>query len=138
MWTSAGAPLRQAIFHLLSAPELKGKLCSFERLIAPLNMLGGGIGLGEYAEVDHALITLAFSRRGEEFTHPFSQMKMPKAGKSIMLCRLRLRTSRGIPVYKLGRFDPLVEDDSDIHMGDTYPTPRSHDSMADHPLDRPG
>ena len=138
MWTLTGAPLRQAIFHLLSAPELKDKLCSFERLIMPLNMLGGGIGLDEYADVDEALIALAFGRRGEEFTHPFSQMKMPKAGKSIMLCRVRRRTTRGKPVYELGRFDPLVEDDSDTSAGDTYPTPRSHDSMADHPLDRPG
>ena len=96
-WPTAHAPLRNAVFHLLSAPELKDTLCSFDRLVVPLNMIGGGIGLGDFAEVDSKLITTAFSRRGEEYLIPFKQLKIHKAGNAVMLCRVRKRISRGTP-----------------------------------------
>ena len=73
-WNSASAPLRNAICHILLADELEGKLCSFTRLITPLNVLGGGVGSVEYAVVDHRIILDAFRQRGgdQEWIIPYS------------------------------------------------------------------
>ena len=80
-WASKYEPVRTVIAHILLVPELRNILCSFDRLIAPLLMLGGGLGRSEYAEISRKLLLLA-TRKGEnEYILPYSNMGPKFEGK---------------------------------------------------------
>lgn len=87
--------------HILPAHQLEGKLCSFNHLITPLNLLGGGVGCNGYARVNHYLNQEAFGQRwgDQEYILRYSNfnIQLPDVTEShqYFLGRVAPRTEEG-------------------------------------------
>ena len=141
-WSPNSRELREAASHLLLAPELQNILCSYDHLRGPLDVLGGGLGRDEYADITKHMITAAFSQTGgaQEYIIAYDDfLEFEGRGDSdlehFLLARVDLRKGKE-KVYELARItrerggsDPLTLED------ELVPAAQSTKSMFPHPLD---
>ena len=138
----AYAPLRHAVAHLLLADDLCGILCSFDRLVVPLDTLRNSISNNNVASINHDLLVLAFKSDENEYIIPYSHLGISSegGGEHYLLVRCAMRFGKSETAYECGRF---TKEDGSIAAGAftmhnmDVPSCRAHDDMPKHPMDQP-
>lgn len=132
MWCAPkAAPIRRAVIHALRVSELSGVVCSFDRLIGPVTLMGGGGRIDNFSEVDVDLIIRAFRIKGsDEFTISYKDMGVEDGGANYLTCRVgKKNTSKnGKRFYECARF---------AKENNPPPNLMGHDDAYSHPLKMP-
>ncbi len=143
----SSAPLRRAIGSLLSVKALENVSCTFDQLIVPLNLLGGGAGNDEFADVNHDLINGAFSGKGsnlssdKEFVVPYCDLgiggdgEVEDGGVHYLFGRIGKEVG-GTKYYELCCLTKRAGGPDIVLGGEMIPTEGQHANMGEHPLNQ--
>ena len=138
-------PLRSAVGHLLLAPQLEGKLCTYEQLVAPILAVGGGSLEDGTVVVDRDLFVGAFKCGESEFVASFEQLKVADVedpGDHFLFVRNAKKQGRQGKFYEIARFSKGGENgDDDITLQSScIPGNGDHvteENISSHPLNLP-
>lgn len=138
-------PLRSAVGHLLLAPQLEGKLCTYEQLVAPILAVGGGSLEDGTVAVDRDMFVGAFKCGESEFVASFEQLKVADVedpGDHFLFVRNAKKQGRQGKFYEIARFSKGGENgDDDITLQSScIPGNGDHvteENISSHPLNLP-
>ena len=133
------ANIRKAVAIILAHDRLRGVICTYQQLAAPIMMVSGCYGLDGYAAVNEELILSAF-RKSKEMEHiiKYDDMLLAESGwegrckNRHLLCRVSARCGKSERVSEIGCFVGANEDTLNSKIP---PLDAARKLMDNHPLD---